>query len=89
MDDDVKQELRALRTELRRTNESTLFRLNDSLLRIIGVQLLRGLAFGFGSVLGATIVVSLAAYTLSTMEIVPIIGDWAKAIAEEMRADGK
>lgn len=89
MDEDLKQEIRTLRDEIRRTNDSNLFRFNDSLMRMTGVQLLRGLAFGLGSVMGATIVVSIVAYVLAQAELVPIIGDWAKAIAEEMQAGGQ
>lgn len=89
MDEDLKQEIRTLRDEIRRTNDSNLFKFNESLMRMTGVQLLRGLAFGLGSVMGATIVVSIVAYVLAQVELVPIIGDWAKAIAEEMQAGGQ
>jgi len=88
MDEDLKQELRTLRDEIRRTNDSNLFKFNDSLIRMTGVQFLRGLAFGLGSVMGATIVVSIVAYVLAQGALVPRIGDWAQAIAEEMQAGG-
>jgi len=88
MDDDLKREISTLREEIRRTNDSNLFRFNDSLLRMTGVQFVRGLAFGLGSVIGATIVVSVVAYILAQVELVPIIGDWAKAISQEMQSAG-
>ena len=47
-------------------------------------QFLRGLAFGFGSVAGATIVVSIVGYVLNQMQVVPIIGEWAKDLAGEI-----
>jgi len=47
-------------------------------------QLYRGLAFGLGSVLGATILVSVAAYLLAQIDFIPIIGDWAADIAREI-----
>jgi len=88
MDDDLKREISTLREEIRRTNDSNLFRFNDSLMRMTGVQFVRGLAFGLGSVIGATIVVSVVAYILAQVELVPIIGDWAKAISQEMQSAG-
>jgi hypothetical protein len=47
-------------------------------------QFLRGLAFGFGSVAGATILVSIVGYVLNQMEVVPIVGEWAKQMATEI-----
>ncbi|MGV6811516.1 MAG: DUF5665 domain-containing protein [Brevirhabdus sp.] len=89
MDDDLRREISTLRDEIRRTNDSNLFRFNDSLLRMTGVQFLRGLAFGLGSVIGATIVVSTLAYLLAQVDFIPILGDWAGAIADEMRAGAR
>ena len=41
---------------------------------------------GFGTVVGATILVSIAAYLLAQIDCVPIIGDWASHIATEIQA---
>ncbi|EBA04354.1 hypothetical protein RB2150_07623 [Rhodobacterales bacterium HTCC2150] len=48
---------------------------------MMGFQLLRGLAFGLGSFLGATIVVSSLVYVLSFIDFLPVIGDWARQIS--------
>jgi len=47
-------------------------------------QFLRGLAFGFGSVVGATIVVSVVGFMLAQLEVVPVIGDWATQIGRDI-----
>jgi hypothetical protein len=38
-----------------------------------------------GTVVGASILVSLIAYLLAQIDFLPIIGDWATAIAEQMQ----
>lgn len=85
---DLAEELHALREEIARIRRSRAFRMQDSLGHMLGVQFLRGLAFGLGSVIGATAVVSALVYALSQIDLIPIvgpvIGDWAKEIAKEI-----
>jgi len=54
-------------------------------MRLLGFQFARGLAFGLGSVLGATVLVSIAVYILSGIDFLPIIGDWASEIARQIQ----
>ena len=76
----------ALVAELRKMNDHYLFRSNQSRFRSMGAQFLRGLAFGLGSVVGATILVSFLAYSLSQIDFIPIIGTYASEIAKEIQA---
>lgn len=71
----------AIRAELNRLNS----RLRMSLPKVMGIQFLRGIAFGLGSVLGATLVVSVVVYSLSSINFIPIIGDWAAQIVERIQ----
>jgi hypothetical protein len=66
-------------------NAQTFFRLQDQVARTLVRQFLRGIAFGLGSVLGATIVVSMLVYSLSQIDFIPIIGEWAARIAERIQ----
>lgn len=84
-DADLAREIAALRDEVARLNGQRFLRVNGSVWRLVGVQFLRGLAMGFGTVVGATALVSLIAYSLSQMDFIPIIGDWAAGIAREIR----
>lgn len=77
-------ELAALREEVARLNEHRFIRILNSPWKGIGFQFLRGVAFGLGSVVGATLVVSALGYALSTVDFLPIIGDWANEIANEI-----
>ena len=52
------------------------------------LQLSKGMAFGLGSVLGASVIVSLTVYLLSHVEFIPIIGEWVKNIIQEIQKPG-
>ena len=87
--DTLSRELSALRQEISRLNGHRFVRIHASLWRLAGFQFLRGLAFGLGTVVGATILVSLLAYLLSTVDFIPIVGDWAAQIAREIESGTK
>ncbi|AJE45149.1 DUF5665 domain-containing protein [Celeribacter indicus] len=82
--DDLKSNIKDLRDEIARLNNHRFIRIHNSTLRLVWFQFLRGLAFGFGSVVGASIVVSIVAFILNQIDFVPIVGDWAKQIAAEI-----
>lgn len=81
---DLSNDLETLSAEVARLNAHRFVRMHDSTWRLMLFNFLRGLAFGFGSVAGATIVVSIVGYFLNQIEVVPIIGDWAKQVASEI-----
>jgi hypothetical protein len=81
---DLSNDLETLSGEVARLNAHRFIRIHDSTWRLMWFNFLRGLAFGFGSVAGATIVVSIVGFFLNQIEVVPIIGDWAKQIAAEI-----
>ena len=84
--DDLKAELAALRAEVTRLNDHRFIRNLNSPARMLGWTFARGLAMGLGTVAGATILVSVAAYLLSQVDWIPIIGEWAQQIAEQIQA---
>jgi hypothetical protein len=47
-------------------------------------NLLRGLAFGLGSVLGATILAYATVQILAQIEFIPILGNWAIELIEQI-----
>jgi hypothetical protein len=77
-------EIGALRAEVARLNAHGFVRLHNSLPKLLAFNFARGLAFGLGTVLGASLLLSLVAWSLSQVEFLPIIGDWAAQIAEQM-----
>jgi len=83
--DDLKAEIAALRAEVARLNAHRFIRNLNSPWRMLGWTFARGLAMGLGTVAGATLLVSVAAYLLSQVDWIPILGDWAARIAEEIQ----
>lgn len=81
--------LRHLAREVEKLNGHRFIAVQNSTLRLILFQFGRGLAFGLGSVLGATLLVSIITWWLSQFEFLPIIGDWMAVLADEFeRATG-
>lgn len=78
-------ELARLRVELSRLNSHRYIKVHNSYFQMVGFQFLRGLATGLGTVIGATVVVSLLALSLSKIDFIPIVGKWAARIAEQIQ----
>ena len=84
MTDNTDNELRALREEIERFNSHRFVRIQNSWWRMLMQAFARGLAVGLGTVMGASILVSVVIYLLSQINFIPVIGDWASEIAQEM-----
>jgi len=80
----LEDEVRALRDEIKRLNEQRYFQVESSLLQIAFWNIIRGLAWGFGSVLGATILISFLIRMLGSIDFIPILGDWAQQIIQQI-----
>ena len=69
-----------LNWELARLNGHWVLQSNGSTGRIAWYSFLRGVAFGLGSVVGPTILVSALVYALSSVDFVPVVGEWAAEV---------
>lgn len=78
--EELHNEINALNRELSRLNQHRYIKLHNSIPKMLGFQFIRGLAFGLGSVLGATVLVSILVYFLAQIDFIPIIGEWAQEI---------
>ncbi len=78
------QALNRLTQEVERLNTHRFVALHASPVKLISFQFFRGLAFGLGTALGATILVSIMGWWLSQFEFLPVIGDWAAQIVDEI-----
>lgn len=85
-DESLVEEVRAVRDEMRRLNEKRFFRIESSLWRVASWSLVRGLAFGLGSVLGATILLSVLVTMLASIDFIPVLGDLAQRLIEEIQS---
>ena len=86
MSDEQPSEAGQLLAEVRKLNEHKFVRAHDSWFGLIWFQVVRGLAFGLGSVIGATVLVALFISMLGELDFIPILGEWAKRILDIMQA---
>ncbi len=84
--EEVHHALERLTQEVERLNTHRFVTLHNSLWRLLGFNFMRGLAFGLGSVLGATLLVSLLAWWVAQIEFIPVIGEWAAQIAAQIES---
>jgi len=83
----VAKEIEALRREVERLNSHRFIRIQNSPWRLFGYRFMSGLFTGFGTVIGATLLVSLVVYWLQGIDWIPVIGDWAEEIASRTERD--
>jgi len=84
----LRAEISRLADEVARLNAHRFIRIQNSVPRLLAFRFASGLALGLGTVLGGTILLSLLVYALSSIDFIPVIGDWAAQIAVEMSAAG-
>ncbi len=82
--DSAESDIAALRRELERLNNHSFIQIHDKPVRLLAFNFARGLAFGLGTVLGASLLLSLAAWALSQINFIPVIGEWAELIVLEI-----
>lgn len=85
-EDSLSSELHQLREEVAMINRHRLFTSQSTVGRMLALSFGRGLAFGLGSVIGASFLVSALVYSLSQVDFIPVIGEWASRIADEISA---
>jgi hypothetical protein len=64
--------------------EHRMFQLYQSVPRILLFRFASGMAVGLGTVIGATVLLSVIIWSLSQIEFIPIIGEWAVRLATEI-----
>ena len=72
--------IRSLHETLLQLNNQKVFTIYRSRRSILLLSFLKGTAFGLGSAVGATIVLSLTVYILSQIEFLPIVGEWVSEL---------
>lgn len=86
-DRELSQEIAALRDEIAVLNKHRFVTVQNNLWRLFAYRFAIGLFTGFGTVVGATVLVSVAIYWLQNIEWVPLIGDRAADIAAQMQQE--
>lgn len=84
---DLAQEIKLLRQEVERLNDHRFFKIHDKFWTMLWHSLARGLMMGLGTVVGATVLLSILVWTLSQIQFLPIVGEWAREIIEIVQSD--
>ena len=79
-------EIKKLREAIKSLNNNNIFKIYNSIKKVLFISFLKGLASGLGWIIGATILVSLLTYILSQIEFIPILGDIVSQLIEEIEA---
>lgn len=78
--------LRDLTKELRKLNGHRFIWIQNSVARMLFYQFARGLAFGLGTLMGATVLVSIIAWWASQFSFIPVLGEWLNQLVIEMES---
>lgn len=70
-----------LAAEVKKLNTQRFFSAHNTWMGLAVFNLVRGLMFGLGSFLGATILVYILIQILGRIDFIPILGEWAQEIA--------
>ena len=81
---ELREELRKVSGELARLNRHRFITIHNSWPRLLMYRFATGLAVGLGTVLGGSILLSAIVFALSSIDFIPVIGEWAAQIAAEM-----
>lgn len=81
---EILQSAQGTERQLQKLNRHKLITAYDSTSHLLFIQFMKGAAFGLGSVIGASVVVSVIIFLLSQVAFLPIIGEWVKVILEEI-----
>ncbi|BCE03700.1 DUF5665 domain-containing protein [Marinicellulosiphila megalodicopiae] len=86
--DSMNQSLSAIEQELKKISQHRMVSLYGSIFKQLSLQFARGIFFGLGTALGATIVLSGLLFLLAQIEFVPIIGEYVQKIITEIKGGG-
>lgn len=79
-------EIAALRAEVAHLNTHRFVRIHNSIPRLLAFNFARGAAFALGTLLGASMILSALAWTISQIEFLPVIGEWGAEIVRQIEA---
>lgn len=78
------EEIEALRAEVARLNKHRFVRIHNSIPRLLMFNFARGAAFALGTLLGASMILSIVVWALSQVELLPVIGEWGAEIKRQI-----
>lgn len=83
---ELAKEIRLLSAEIKRIKDMEVIKIFRHPWKFLWLSLVKGIMVGFGSVLGATIFLSLFIYILAQISFVPIVGDFVKDVMGQIES---
>jgi len=83
---ELAHEIRLLAAEIKRIKDMEVIKIFRHPWKFLWLSLVKGIMVGFGSVLGATIFLSLFIYILAQISFVPIVGDFVKDVMGQIES---
>ncbi len=84
LEKELATEVRKLTKEVKSLRKLEFVKILKHPWKFLGMSFLKGLMVGFGSVLGASVLVALFLYILSQISFVPIIGDFVEEVLTQI-----
>jgi uncharacterized membrane protein len=81
------KEVKALALEISRLKKMDFMQVFNHPVKFLFYSLLKGLMIGFGSVLGASVLVGIFIYVLAQIRLVPILGDFVQEIINQIQVE--
>ena len=75
-------ELQKLNQSIDKLHTTRFITMHNSIWQLLWINFLKGVALGFGTIVGATVVLWIVVSILSQMDFIPIIGEWATRLIE-------
>jgi len=82
------KELKTLSKEVKNLKDLEFVRILKHPMKFMWFSFLKGLMIGFGSVLGASMLVGIFIYTIRQIQVVPILGEFVTSIIDEVDPEG-
>lgn len=79
------KEMKELTKELQKLKDQEFLQVFKKPFKFLWFSFLKGLMVGFGSVLGASILVALFVYLVAQISLVPIVGDFVEDIMSQIQ----
>jgi hypothetical protein len=81
------REIKELATEISRLKKMDFMQVFNHPVKFLFYSFLKGLMIGFGSVLGASVLVGIFIYILAQIRLVPILGDFVQEVINQIQTE--
>ncbi len=81
------KEVETLTSEVKKLKDMEFIQVFKHPLKFMWFAFLKGLMVGFGSVLGASVLVGLFVYIMGQISLIPIIGDFVQDIVSQVQGE--